>query len=1439
MKSRRGVVYLFLLLFSTYLYPNTIYFPKAKLKYTFFDSKKVIYSNDIKYNIRATSTIEFYKYDKRGEVFELKLPKVKKNGRFLNSRLPKISKKSIKLDKIRVKKSENFFNDDAIFIQIKDTLANKSKNRVDELIVTVRNEFDFEVLKLYESAKDSGIFRGYFQPSYKRRKNYDGLFFIRPDTFVKVSTNKVDKRIYFKSSLRSLSSYSNHDIWLENLSLNDEVSKAEVFESKVGVINSSNQNINSNFLVTFENGLKYVKGSLKVDGKKVTPRVFKNRISFNLNVLANSKSIVSYILKVGSVNKNELVQNVTFLKNNLQIKSFVKDDFDTKNSIIVGKVAFGTKGVGGVKIYLENGISTITDKNGRYHFEGIKPDFHVVKVDPSTIESRFEIKSCTQNILYAGSKTTKFVDTSISHIARADFCLKYVGKKAKKQKNFITKKKAKKMPKFSKESFTKKENKILWPPKDFNPPFPSIKLAFMHQSDLKFRVFINNKEVDKLAYDGFEISKEKDFKIEKYRGVLLKNGDNRLKIELLKDKKIVKVLTQNIHFSTSPIRAEVVKSLSRLKVDATTSPILAIRLYDKDGYPVRRGLVGRCSINDPYMFKQKDKTKGVYFIKEKKRYEVDEDGIVYLKLKPTSISGEVKIYFDFLPEGEYVSSWLQIDQKKWIVVGFVKGGIGYKLIKKNMQPISKRYSFKSKNMKFFAKGRVDADTILTVAYDSSKKVDLTKLENSNLKKSYLVFVDNSKQQNEAPTSQKLYIKLERSNFYTLFGDFETSLKSNLITYNIATTGVESKLKTKKISFNAFVSKSKYLHLKDEIIPNGSSGKYFLKNKNIIQNSESIVVVTRDKDDFNKVIKREYLKRDVDYNIDYVEGSIYFKDFQFATDENFNKRYIVVDYEILPTKMDRKNLTYGAKVGFSPTKNIKVSTTYINSKKALKVSKLQGIEVMLKLFKGVEIDLEGARSKEDKKSSSANSAELKYHKKNFSLNLSYIKKGKDYGIENQENLQDLDSKIGSIKASYDISKTDKVTFLKDHKKIISTKNTIQKDSLKYFHKGDSFGLGVGFKKIAKDKKHDKKAEFLIRKYFLNSKLITNFSTQKSIGKSSIEPDFTLLGVDYMLKPSMKLFAKSKTENLKDKKTKMYKAGVISTPWKGANTNLSLTTQKDSFNSENRFLNCGLTQNIKADKNLNFTLGYDMQKDLKGKNNLEEYKNYTFGLRYKKDKLNYIVKTLYKDSKDDKLESTFSVFSSINDNFAVAFGLRGSKVFTNEKNEKISAKVVFAKRDKKSQTILLNKTNLSYENQNKIDTKKVVNNTYIDTKLAKNMILDTQVGLKYFKTKLDSGDYSDFIGLVGLDIKYDFTKKFSINSQVSMSFSVEDKTYELSAGSSLGYSPIKDGVIYLGYNIKGFDDEDFESDVYRIKGAYMNFLFKFDEFSLSERARRSVR
>ena len=78
-------------------------------------------------------------------------------------------------------------------------------------------------------------------------------------------------------------------------------------------------------------------------------------------------------------------------------------------------------GVPGVRIYLEDGSFSRTDIDGKYSFLETRPRTHVAKVDPSTLPAGASLAVLSQR--NAGDAGSRFVDAKDGELAHADFAL--------------------------------------------------------------------------------------------------------------------------------------------------------------------------------------------------------------------------------------------------------------------------------------------------------------------------------------------------------------------------------------------------------------------------------------------------------------------------------------------------------------------------------------------------------------------------------------------------------------------------------------------------------------------------------------------------------------------------------------------------------------------------------------------------------------------------------------------------------------------------------------------------------------------------------------------------------------------------------------------------------------------------------------------------------
>ena len=76
-------------------------------------------------------------------------------------------------------------------------------------------------------------------------------------------------------------------------------------------------------------------------------------------------------------------------------------------------------GIPGVRLFMEDGTTVVTDAEGKYSLYGVSPRTHVMKVDDITLPRGSELIAL--NNRNAGDPSSRFVDVKVGEMARADF----------------------------------------------------------------------------------------------------------------------------------------------------------------------------------------------------------------------------------------------------------------------------------------------------------------------------------------------------------------------------------------------------------------------------------------------------------------------------------------------------------------------------------------------------------------------------------------------------------------------------------------------------------------------------------------------------------------------------------------------------------------------------------------------------------------------------------------------------------------------------------------------------------------------------------------------------------------------------------------------------------------------------------------------------------
>lgn len=212
---------------------------------------------------------------------------------------------------------------------------------------------------------------------------------------------------------------------------------------------------------------------------------------------------------------------------------------------------------------------------------------------------------------------------------------------------------------------------------------------------------------------------------------------------------------------------------------------------------------------------------------------------------------------------------------------------------------------------FFLKGTIRGDLLLTAAYDSDKDTRARLLRDVRPDEFYPVYGDASLKHFDARSGSRLFVRIDKGKSYALFGDFvtadgfsqaagqgsATSLKSrSLGVWNRSATGLRLHHEDGRVSGNLFVFNDTLRAIVDEF-PSQGSGPYALRHNAVLEGSEKVEVIVRDRAQPARIVSVRPLQRLVDYSFEPFSGRILLASFLPAVDDQLNPVSLRISYEV--------------------------------------------------------------------------------------------------------------------------------------------------------------------------------------------------------------------------------------------------------------------------------------------------------------------------------------------------------------------------------------------------------------------------------------------------------------------------------------------------------------------------------------------------------------
>ena len=1047
----------------------------------------------------------------------------------------------------------------------------------------------------------------------------------------------------------------------------------------------------------------------------------------------------------------------------------------------------------------------------------------------------------------------------------------------------------------------------LHPQLGFSPALPLVKVAVKHGPKDKVLLSVNGAPVNPMRYEGTVSNPAGTVALSNWRSVDLKDGTNLLELTVQDpDGKVLLQERREIHYIVAPAKVSYDSTKSQLAADGRTAPVIALRMLDKNDKPVRRGAGGDVSINAPYQaYSQKESLQNEPLtgnLGGKAHYEIGEDGIALIRLQPTTQAGEVVLNFDFgEAKTREVRVWLTPDLREWVLVGFAQGTVGHKSLSGNVESLGgtsvEHELFDQNRIAFYAKGQIKGEYLLTAAYDTAKErgsagstvalrqaVDPTKY--------YTLYADSTQAQYDAASVSKLYVKIEKAQYYAMFGDYDTGMSvTELGRYSRTLNGAKTEYKGDTTSYVGFASMTTQSYGKKEIQGQDISGLYRLGQGNIVVNTDKVRVETRDRLHPEKIIQTQDYARYVDYQIDYTDGTLFFREPIPAYDANLNPVYIVAEYES-DSKGEAK-LTYGGRVATKLDSKTEVGVSHVHEGNAGREANLTGVDTTVNFNETTKLHAEVARSQrhgvDDSSSGGAYIVELTQNETDHSLKAYARKQDMGFGLGQQSTSATGTQKMGvegQVKLNEDM--TLQGTLSREQKE--TTESTADRTlaeaklqwgkigvGLRAINESDTTGQSSESRQLVATASREMLDQQLTLRASAEIDLSSRSTTLDATGTSltssstgvSAFPNRLQVGADYRLTTQTTLFA---TQNLSWNDESRYtstRMGMRMQPWMGAMVTSAVGTQ-NALDSGRLYADLGLVQKLKIDEEWSADFGINRMQTLRGaapaaasldsgtitgsgsgsasssdsENGSMDYTSLYAGLAYKDTIWGGSGRIEWRNGQlSDKFNILLSAERKLDDGRVLGGGLTISTVNASEsRSRKFDARLSYAYRpldvlnqdwmwlDRLEYADDVEKSTSSHST-----TRKLINNFNANWQPNRRTQVAFQYGAKYVFSTIDGAGYKGYTDLMGVESRYDLSRCWDVGLSASILHTWLNSSKQYQFGVSTGYKVADNMWFVLGYNQAGFKDPDFSGAGYRAKGLYISLRAKFDQdtFGLNKR------
>jgi len=838
---------------------------------------------------------------------------------------------------------------------------------------------------------------------------------------------------------------------------------------------------------------------------------------------------------------------------------------------------------------------------------------------------------------------------------------------------------------------------------------------------------------------------------------------------------------------------------------------------------------------------------------------VDADG--WVSLDPVTVSGTHRVVLGYNNVQESIELYVKPEMREWIMVGFGEGTVGFNKLAGATQPITNPSNqdgfYQDGQLAFFAKGQITGDFLMTMAYDTRATTTAeqqSRFGDIDPNVMYTVYGDNTLQQFDASSSRKLYVKIERDTFYALFGDFNTGLSTTELTrYSRVFTGVKAELHEDAIGFTAFATQTSQTMVRDDIRGNGTSGLYHLSRNNIIQNTDVIRIETVDRFKSEVILQSTQLTRHLDYDIDYITGTVWFKQPVLSKDGQLNPIMIRVEYEA-DDKTDQFT-TAGGRIYVKPTENLEVGGTFVSEGQLGVSNTLSGADATLQVNDNVEFKAEVAQSSNSGIAAQAWKVETLITAEELTGKVYARQQDDNFGLGQQLGSENSMRKLGAD-GVWRLNTEDSINAELFRQQTVNTGATRDMASVSYNTIVEDFTLNAGLRGNkdldgAGNNNSSALASVGASKEVSDRLTVRANHEQALSNNNGVDfPTRSLLGAEYRVTANTSLIASQEWTKGQAQDTSSTRLGINTQPWNGAQMSASYEQQL-AEDGDRSFANVGLLQTWKISEALSFSASLDRTSVVASSaptalninapvaTGGEGFTAYSIGADYRPSDWVWTNRAEYRTSDvSTHRGASLGLQGSPMDALAMQLTMLWQKDSLASATTTLSsdASLRAAWRPSYDRLVLLDRFDVRRNEQSgglvNYSSQRYINNLTANWQSQAAWQVRFNHGIKFSDEKIATGVWSGLTDLVGLELIYDFNEDWDITTHASTLRVRHLNNTQSGLGVAVGFNVFDNFWLSWGYNFTGFYDQDFAAAEYSREGIFMRFRFKFDQNSLED-------